>query len=173
MKRIFVAAIVAVAILGIAVPAGAASQTITANIAGSLSMGTAPSSTVADWALAATGANTTSGGSIGITGNGPYTVSVTADKTRMTQYDTTAGTYVASSPKTLTAPLNVVATSTSGTGVGATAIVGTSTTLATGAGLGTDAYSVQLSQLTAIADAALPSGYTYRIVLTYQATSTL
>jgi hypothetical protein len=173
MKKFFAVAIVAVAVLGIALPAGAATQTVTANIAGSLSMGTSPSSTVADWALAATGANTTSGGSIGVTSNGPYTVSVTADKTRMTQYDTTAGTYVASSPKTLTAPLNVIATSTSGTGVGATAIVGTSSTLATGAGLGTDAYSVQLSQATSIADSALPSGYTYRIVLTYTAASTL
>ncbi|MCA1830917.1 MAG: hypothetical protein LC663_05330 [Actinobacteria bacterium] len=176
MKKVIAAAAVAVGVLAISVPAHAATsgtQTVTANIANTISMDTAPSSSIANWTLAATGANTTAGGSVVVTSNGPYTVTVTGDKSRLTEYDTNGAAYVASSPKTLTTALSVIGTRTVGTGTAATAVVGTSSTLATGLGLGSDTYTLQLSQPTAITDASLPSGYTYRIVLTYQATSTL
>jgi hypothetical protein len=177
MKRLVGVGAIALAVMIVAVPAGASTQVVDATLTGALSMTTEPSATVSGWSLAATGANTISGGSMAINANQPYTVTVTADKTHMTEYVTSTSSYVSSSPKTLTTAMTVSASRTSGTavvaGVGAAAVVGTSTTLATGTGLGTDQYSVTLSQPTLITDQALTSGRTYHIELTYTLQSTL
>jgi hypothetical protein len=177
MKKILVIGIMTLAVGAMALPAGAATQTIDATLGGTLSMTASPSTSVSGWSLASSGANTTSGGSMTINSNQPYTVGVTADKTKMTEYVTATTSYVASSPKTLAAAPQIIGARSAGTavvaGVGATAVVGTSTLLATGTGLGTDTYDITLSQTTAITDTALPSGETYHIVLTYTASSTL
>lgn len=177
MKRYMGMGAIVLAIAVVAAPAGASTQVIDATLSSSLSMTTEPSATVSGWSLAATGANTTSGGSMVINSNQPYTVTVTADKTRMTEYVTASSAYVSSSPKTLTTAMTVSASRSGGTatvaGVGAAAVIGTSTALATGTGLGTDEYGITLSQPTLITDSALPSGRTYHIVLTYTLQSTL
>jgi hypothetical protein len=173
MKKILAVGIVALAIGAMALPASASTQTIDATLGSTLAMTATPSSTVS-WSLASTGANTTSGGSLTVNSNAPYTATVTADKTKMTQWITGSSAY-ASSPKTLATALSVLGSRSAGTaavaGVGATAVVGTSTTLATGTGLGTDTYDVTLSQPTLITDSGLPSGDTYHIILTYTASA--
>lgn len=176
MKRLVGVGMVALAIMVFAVPAGA-TQVVDASLTGALSMTTEPSATVSGWSLAATGPNTTSGGSMVINANQPYLVTVTADKSRMTEYVTASSAYDTSDPKALTTAMTVSASRTGGTavvaGAGVAAVIGTSTTLATGTGLGTDAYSVTLSQPTVITDSALPSGRTYHIELTYTLQSAL
>ena len=175
VKKLFVSALVALASLAFVVPAHASTQTIDASLSSALSMTTAPTATIPSWTLASSGANTTSGGSLAMNANEPYTVSVTADKTRMTEY--TGSAYVASSPKTLTSPLVVTPVRTGGTApLAATvsaATLGTSSLLVVGTGLGTDLFDLTLAQTTAITDSALPGGETYHIVLTYTASSTL
>ena len=132
-----------------------------------------PTATISSWNLASTGANSISGGTLTVSALfSAYTVTVTADKTRMTEY---SGSAYVSGGKTLTAPLNVAAVISTPhclvPGTGATAIIGTSTTLATGVGLAltgcSDAYAITLSQATSISDPALPAGHKYHIVLTY------
>lgn len=143
-----------------------------------VSMTVTPDASVS-WTLTPVGVNTTSGGSMTVSATQDYIVTVTADRARLTEYDTGTSSYVPDG-KTLDAALNVTAVRTGGTaavpGVGATAVIGTSTTLAAGVGavLGaTDEYAITLSQATALTDEALPSGSTYRIVLTYTASSLL
>ncbi|MFN2641047.1 MAG: hypothetical protein ABR548_04015 [Actinomycetota bacterium] len=140
---------------------------------GSVSMTTARSATISGWTLVPSGANTRAAGSIGITATGPYLVTVSADRSRMTEYVTASAAY-ATTPKTLGAALSVLTTTTSGLGIATSSVsVGTSaTTIATGV-TGTDAYSVSLSQPTAITDRALASGRTYHIALTYTASTTV
>src|SRR5260221_1843553 len=132
-----------------------------------------PTATVSSWNLSSTGSNSISGGTLSVSALfSAYTVAVTADKTRMTEYS--GGSYVAGG-KSLTAPLNVTAVLSNPhclvPGTGATAIIGISTTLATGVGLALtgcmDTYSITLSQLTSISDPALIPGHGYHIVLTY------
>ena len=134
---------------------------------------TGPTGTISGWNLASTGANSISGGTLTVSALlSAYTVTVTADKTRMTEYS--GGAYVVGG-KALAAPLNVAAVITTPhclvPGTGATAIIGTSTTLATGVGLAatgcSDAYAITLSQVTSVSDSALPAGHNYHIVLTY------
>jgi len=132
-----------------------------------------PTATISSWNLASTGPNSISGGTLTVSALlSAYTVTVTADKTRMTEY---SGSAYVSGGKTLAAPLNVTAALTTPhclvPGTGATAIIGTSTTLATGVGLAltgcTDTYMITLSQATSITDPALTPGHKYHIVLTY------
>jgi len=176
MKRLLLGTTIAIGSLMVASPAGAAPQTVDATIGSTLSMTASPTSSVSGWVLAATGANSTSGGSVTTNTNQPYILSVTGDKATMTEYITASSAY-AGSPKSLTSPITVTATRTGGTavaaGAGAAAVVGTSSTLGTGTGLGTDSYSISLGQPTAITDAALASGRTYHILLTYVLSSTL
>jgi hypothetical protein len=176
MRRRLAAALAAGTLM-VVVAAGSASaagQIIDATLGSSVSMTTSPSATVSGWILAPSGANTTSGGSMTISSNAPYTATVTADKAGLSEY--VSGAYV-SSGKQLTSPLSVVPTRSAGNalvpGVATTAIVGTSTLLGTGTGLGTDTYTLSLSQPTLISDSALASGSTYHIVLTYTASSTI
>ncbi len=144
---------------------------------GSVSMTASPPSSLS-WTLVPAGGNTTSGGTITVQATEAYNVTVTADRTRLTEWITADGAY-ASTPKTLTAPLSVLTALESGLGVPvANVSVGTSsTTIATGAGTvltpATDTYALTLSQTTAITDAALPSGRTYHVVLTYTASAAL
>jgi hypothetical protein len=166
-----------VATLGMA-PAAHAVQVIDATIGTSVSLDASSAANVGSWTLATTGANTQSGGSVSVNSNSPYTLSVTFDKTRMSEWDTnTSPAAYVSSGKTLAAPLTVTVSRTSGTAgtptLSAGAVSGTSTLLSTGLGLGSDNYAVSLSQPTTIADSALASGRTYHIVLTYTASSTL
>lgn len=100
-----------------------------------------------------------------------YIVTVVADKNTMSEWD---GAAYVTGGKTLGSALTVTAARTGGTsvipGVGLAAVVSTSSaTLATGTGPGTDDFSVTLSQPTLITDAALATGRTYHIVLTYTA----
>jgi hypothetical protein len=176
MRKGVITAVLVAAFVSAAMPAYAANpsdQTITASIGSSLTVNTSPDATVSNWALATTGANTTGGGSIVVTSNVPYTVSVTGSKATMSEYDTTLGTpaYV-SGGKTLALPLNIQATKSA---VTTTAVVGTSSsTLITSLGLAAnETYTLTLSQTTSIADAALVSGHVYRTVVTYLAASTL
>jgi hypothetical protein len=142
-----------------------------------VSMTVSPPSTVS-WSLSSSGANSTSGGSFTVSANEAYTVTVTADKTRLSEY--ASGAYVPDG-KALGAPLFVDATRTGGTavvpGIGVVAEIGSTSTLATGTGGTitslTDQYSITLSQETAITDPALPEGRTYHIVLTYTASAAL
>jgi hypothetical protein len=132
-----------------------------------------PNATVSSWNLMSTGSNNLVVGTLTVSALlSPYTVTVTADKTRMTEY---SGSAYISGGKTLTAPLNVTAAIATPhclvPGAGATAIIGTSTTLATGVGLAvtgcSDAFTITLSQATSLSDPALPAGHNYHIVLTY------
>ena len=172
MKKILLATVLAAATAAIALPAGAAPQVVDATLTNTVSMTASPSATVSGWTLSPSATNTTSGGSMTISANSAYTVTVSGDVSAMTEYITSTSAY-ASSPKTLSAALNIIAARSGGTapvpGVGATAVTGTSTTLATGTGLGTDTYDITLSQATTIADQALPTGRTYHIALTYTA----
>jgi hypothetical protein len=177
VKKLFVAAVVVLGSLALVVPAHASTQTIDASLSSALSMTTSPTATISSWTLASSGANTTSGGSMALSSNQPYTVSVSADKTRLTEYVTATSSYVASSPKALTSPLVITPTRTGGTAptaaTASAATLGTSTLLVTGTGLGTDTFDLSLGQTTAITDSTLPSGETYHIVLTYTASSSL
>src|SRR6266496_601744 len=85
MKKILAIGIVALAIGAMALPASASTQTIDATLGNTLAMTATPSSTVS-WALASSGANTTSGGSLTVNSNQPYTATVAADNSRMTEY---------------------------------------------------------------------------------------
>jgi hypothetical protein len=129
--------------------------------------------TISGWSLNSTGSNTISGGTLTISALlSSYTVTVQADKSRMSEYS--GGAYVGGG-KTLSAALHVITLRTGGTGVlcngsGTDATVGTSaTTVASGPGglACSDIYSVTMSQATSIADNALAPGHTYHIVLTY------
>ncbi|MGZ4214003.1 MAG: hypothetical protein ACXVQV_12300 [Actinomycetota bacterium] len=159
-RSLFASAFVAVLVVVLASPGFAVSMS-------------GPTGTVSGWTLASTGTNTISGGTLTVSALlSPYTVTVTADKTRMSEYS--GGGYV-SNGKTLSDPLNVTATLSTPhclvPGVGATAIIGTSSTLATGTGLAitgcSDTYTITLSQATSVADPALVPGHTYHISLTY------
>lgn len=170
MKRMVIFAAALLAILAVMPPAGAADQIITASIGSSVTMSTNPTETISNWSLSALGANTTSGGSVGVSANVPYTLTVVADKAKMSEYNTGSSAYV-SGGKTLTNALSVVPVLSSGTGVPVASVaVGTSASaLAAGVGLSTDVYDLTLSQTTLITDEPLASGRVYRIVLTYTA----
>ena len=128
---------------------------------------------VSGWSLSSSGSNSISGGTLTVSALlSSYTVTVQADKARMSEYS--GGAYVGGG-KTLGAALHVITARTGGSGascngVGQDATVGTSaTTVASGPGgvLCSDIYSVMLSQTTSVADGALLPGHTYHIVLTY------
>ncbi len=174
MKKLIAGAIVVLAVCAIAGTAGAATQTITANLTNSVSMTADPTSTISSWVLAASGANTVSGGSMTVSANSPYTVTVSADKTRLSEWD---GSAYVTNGKTLTNPLVITPTRSGGTAptaaTASAATIGTSSTLAVGTGLGTDTFDLSLGQTTAIGDSALADPNTYHIVLTYTASSTL
>jgi len=128
---------------------------------------------ISGWSLSSTGTNTISGGTMTVSSLlSSYTVTVQADKAKMSEY--ASGAYVGGG-KTLSAALHVITSRTGGTGVlcngsGANAAVSTSaTTVASGPGglACSDIYSVTLSQATSIGDSALATGHSYHIVLTY------
>src|SRR5581483_4733050 len=98
-----------------ALPASAdtATQVVIATLGSSVSISTAPTATVDFGNLAAVGANTVSGGSIGVTANTPYTLTVQGNKAKMTKY--VSGVYT--DAVALTAPLAVVPVLSSGVGV--------------------------------------------------------
>jgi hypothetical protein len=130
-------------------------------------------STISGWSLSSSGTSTISGGTLTISSLlSSYTVTVQADKSKMSEYN--SGAYVAGG-KSLSASLHVITARTGGSGVscngvGVNATVGTSaTTVASGPGglLCSDIYSVTLSQATTINDSALATGHTYHIILTY------
>ena len=129
--------------------------------------------TISGWSLNSTGSNTISGGTLTISSLlSSYTVTVQADKSKMSEYN--SGAYVGGG-KTLSAALHVITSRTGGSGAlcngaGQNATVGTSaTTVASGPGglACSDIYSVTLSQATSISDNALTPSHTYHIVLTY------
>ena len=149
-------------------------QTIDATLGSSVALTAAPSD-VSGWALAASGANTTSGGSLTVSANTAYTVSVVAEKATLTEWN---GTGYVSNGKSLTSPMTVSATRTGGSalvaGLATPATVGiASAGLITGTGGGTDAFSVSLSQPTLITDKPLTGSNTYHNKLTYTASAAL
>ena len=119
-------------------------------------------------------ANTAAAGTISITANVGYTVTVASDKVAMTEW---TGSVYASNPKRLAAALAVRCSAPSGTGATCTALTATSilttgTAVATSAvstGGATHTYTLTLSQPTTLADPPA----TYHLVLTYTATTLL
>jgi hypothetical protein len=175
-KKMLGAAVAMTALALVVLPATAdttSTQVIDASIGTSISMTTTPSATIGGWTLAASGANTTAGGTMAVQANTPYKVTVKSDKATMTEFVTGSSAYETASPKSLTTPISVVTALTAGAGIPVpTLAVGTTTAnIATGTGLTTDTYSVTLSQPTVISDVPLAAGRTYHIVLTYTATS--
>ncbi len=176
LKKGIGGAVVALALGALFAPAGAevATQTIDATLAGSVAMTTTPSN-VTNWVLSASGVNTKSGGSLTVSANSAYTVSVTAEKATLSEWN---GTGYVSGGKSLTTPLTVTATRTGGT-----AAVGALTTpaevgllsagLVTGTGGGTDQFSIELSQPTLATDKPLSGSNTYHNKLTYTASAAL
>lgn len=163
-----------------AAPGALAVQEVNATIGSSVSMTSAATDILAadPWVLLGTGANTRSGGSVTVSANSAYALTVVADKATMTEYNVATASYQATSAKSLTTPLSVVAVRSAGSalvpGVGVAAVTGTiATPLATGTGLGTDTYALTLSQPTLVTDAPLAAGKTYRTVLTYTASAAL
>src|SRR5438270_7185078 len=107
------AAIVSAGLAAMAVPAHAATtqtQTLDGVIASTVSI-TAPAAV--NFNTFTLGANSTGGGSMTVTANVPYTVTLAAQKATMTEW--VSGAYVTSSPKTLAAP-SIVTLSSSDTG---------------------------------------------------------
>lgn len=176
MRRKFIAgAVFAAAVGALAAPhAKAETQTIDATLGSSVSMTTAPSN-VASWALAASGTNTKSGGSLAVSANSSYTVSVVAEKATLSEWD---GAAYVTGGKSLASALTVSATRTGGTApVAATstsvAVATVAGTLVTGSGGGTDEFSVSLSQPTLSTDKPLSGTNTYHNKLTYTASAAL
>lgn len=150
---------------GAAAAQDAADTTVTGTIAESISISSAPATAV-NMTLASTGANTASGGTIEVTANADYTLTVQGDKNAMTSWDGS----VYDDITTLGSSMTVTPVLDSGVGVPVAAIVSTAEEIiATSVGLTTDTYSLTLAQPTTVADA--PG--TYRIVLTYTASPTL
>lgn len=174
LRKASLAALIAVACGALISPASGATQIIDATLAPGVAMTGIPTPNIS-WALAMAGPNTTSGGSMTVSANTPYTVTMGAEKNFLTQWNGTG--YVVGGFE-LSAPLAVAAQRTGGTavvpGVGlvlpATTVGGL---IGTGTGLGTDTFSLTLSQPTVITDKALPTGHTYHNVLTYTASSTI
>lgn len=161
-NRLLVAGIAAVFVAALAVPASAEDQAVSTTINSSVAMSTAPDAAVDLGALNPGDTGTASGGTLGVTANVAYTVTVSSSAAQMTG---TAGS--------LAADLGVTATTATGTGVGAattSSVANTSpTAIATGAGLTDDTYSLSLSQLASVTDA--PGSYS--LTLTYTAGATI
>ncbi|HEX2240742.1 MAG TPA: hypothetical protein VHJ82_06340 [Actinomycetota bacterium] len=174
MRKVSLVALIGVAFAALFSPAKAATQVIDATLAPGVSMTAVPTPNIS-WALAMSGANTTSGGSMTVSANTPYTVTMSAEKDFLTQHN---GTGYVSGGSQLSSPLTVTAARTGGTAVvpGVGLVLPASTIggpIGTGTGLGTDTFSLTLSQPTVITDKALPTGHTYHNVLTYTASATL
>jgi hypothetical protein len=169
MGRIATGVLLALGLTAIVVAAAPAGATVT--------LDASQAGDVTNWALSPTGANSRAAGSLTVTATGPYTLSVTFDHTRMTEWNTGAQAYVAGG-RALGAPLTVLVARAGGTAALPTvttgAVSGSSSLLATGPGLGSDTYAVSLAQPTALTDPALPStGRSYHMVLTFTAASSL
>lgn len=168
-RQIFAAALAATGALCLAGPALASqtnTQTLDGVIGSTVSM-TGPSSAV-NFGTFAIGANTAAGGTMAITANVPYTLTVTAEKATMTEYS--GGAYVARSPKTLAAPTVVTVTSSDigATPLGAVSSALTALPLATGLA-GAHTYTLSLAQAISVTDA--PAAY--HNLLSYTAAPTV
>ena len=162
----------ALGILGAAIPtahsqlsSGDPGDLVTASVTGVLTM-TAPGD-IAFGSLSLTGANTQTG-TLGVTSNVPYTVTLSSDTDKLTVHDGTAYT-----TQKLISDLAISPAATAGVGVGvATTSTATATaaqTVATSLGLSDDSYTVTYSQPATIADE--PGDY--QMNLTYTATEVL
>lgn len=163
----------AVAVVGMTMPAahsqlssGDPGDLVTASVLGVLTM-TAPGD-IAFGNLNLTGANTQNG-TLGVTSNVPYTVTLASDVDHMTVHD--GSVYTA---QELISPLTITPVNAGGVGVGVatTSLLtgdGTAETVATSLGLSTDSYTVTYSQPATIADE--PGDY--QMNLTYTATEVL
>lgn len=156
---------VAAMIALVALPATGATQVVTAAVGSSVSISTPPSAAV-NFGTLAIGANTVAGGTLAVTSNTAYTVTVAADKASMTEWDGDA--YGSGA---LTTPLVLTPTLASGVPVVTPlAAVGTTPqTIMVGTGLTSDSATLQLAQTLLASDA--PG--TYRTVLTYTAAPAL
>lgn len=149
----------------LAVPATAETTVVTAAVGSSVSISTPPSAAV-NFGTLALGANNASGGTIAVSANTAYTVTVVADKASLTSWDGSAyGT------DALTTPLAVTPTLGSGAPVVTpVAAVGTTPqTVMTGTGLTSDSATLSLAQTVLATDK--PGNY--RSVLTYTAAPAL
>jgi hypothetical protein len=163
--RLATAALATVTAALLAAPAAADTSTVTATVSSSVSISTAPSGSVGFGTLAP-GLNTVSGGTLAVTANTAYTVTVAADKATMTVWDGTAyGT------DALGTALALVPTISGGAPVVTSiAAIGTlAQTLMTGVGGTTDSASLSLEQTLLSTD----KPGSYRTVLTYTAAPTL
>ncbi len=174
MRKVSVVALIGVAFAALFSPAKAATQVIDATLAPGVSMTAVPTPNIS-WALAMSGPNTTSGGNMTVSANTPYTVTMSAEKNFLSQHN---GTAYVSGGKQLSGPLTVIAERTGGTSAvpGVGLVLPASTVggpIGTGTGLGSDTFSITLSQPTVITDQPLPTGHTYHNVLTYTASATI
>lgn len=158
-------AALAVTVAVLAAPAGAETTVVTASLGSSVSISTPPSAAVNMGALSL-GANTASGGSIAVSANTAYTVTVAADNATMKSWN--GSTYGADA---LTTPLTLTPTLAGGVPVvSPVAAVGTTpATFMTGTGLTSDSATIQLAQTVLAGD----KPGTYRTVLTYTAAPSL
>ncbi|MFN2524699.1 MAG: hypothetical protein ABR505_00305 [Actinomycetota bacterium] len=173
MRKVSLVALIG-ALAALLSPAKAATQVIDATLAPGVAMTAVPTPNIT-WALAMAGANTTSGGSMTVSANTPYTVTMSAEKDFLTQHN---GSGYVSGGSALSAPLTVTAQRTGGTALipGVGLVLPASTLggpIGGGTGGGTDQYSITLSQPTVITDKPLPEGHTYHNVLTYTASATI
>lgn len=166
MRHPFAALLAAAATAALlAVPATAQTTVVTAAVGGSVSISTPPSAAV-NFGTLALGVNNASGGTVAVSANTPYTVTVVADKATLTSWNGSA--YGADA---LTTALTVTPTLASGVPV-VTPVAAVSTTPQTvmsGVGLTSDSATLQLTQTVLATDK--PGAY--RSVLTYTAAPAL
>lgn len=146
--------------------ADTSTQTITAATAGMVSISTNPTASV-DFGTMTLGANTASAGQLGVGANVAYTVTVAGQKAKLTKYANSAY----DDATTLSSAMLVLTTLSTGAGVPVASVpVGTSAVqMASGTGLTTDVFSLQLSQTVLPTDPQT----TFRNVLTYTASQVL
>jgi len=173
MKRFFSTALAVTLILGLtyslaySASTSNGTQDVKANIAtaieitvpGSLDMGNLD---IGDYESADQG--------ILVKSNSSYGVLIKADRTNMTEYDTSGGTYVASSPETLGSALQWKESS-SGTYAD---ISTTDATVASGlskTGSSGTTTNAKFKQTVGYDDEPLETGYEYHIIITYTATA--
>lgn len=145
--------------------AGAEEQTLTGTIDPAVTINAAPA-TLVDFGTFALGENTESGGSMTVSANVDYVLSVKATKATMTSYDSGTSTY---GDKALAAPLTILASPDllSATSIGIVPVGTTDTPIAAGVGLVDTVFGLSLTQLVGTTDA--PGEY--RNVLTYTASA--
>jgi hypothetical protein len=152
-------------------------QTIDATVSSSFTMSLSDATvgtSGAPWVLAASGPNAgRAAGTLSVSANSAYTVTVQAQRATLTEFDGTA--YIAPTPRSLASATSLTTTLSSGLGVGtpATPVLSAAPTVIATGGLASDVFTLSMAQPTTVADATLPAGRTYHNLFTYTGTSAL